>query len=478
MICNAELELHQLDAIKFLCSRKYGFLNYHTGSGKSLISIVGSFYMKSTSQADKCILVSPPAGVISISEDFIEHTDVKPVILKELEDMIRFLSSPTEYIAICGYTLATKLIAPAKGPNGTVKHVLQPTFNQLLKQNKIVCIFDEFHTLKNPKSNTTKYWSMIRKEIDFCYGVTATSYFQELEDFYHLAKFLDKDFFGTLTAFRNNYCEYIIKPVYGKAYGRPVISSYKNLDLLKINLLKIMKPYTPALDVEHVIHRTPLLSREEYIKASKGLSDTLESDKDEVKTWSARLPNLQRATNKDPNKKYLFSAFAKQYSEKGFICYCALHDTVDVVKEILDIQNIEYREISGNVSKKERVATKNWFNSSPQNKCLIITDAGGQSLNLQSVNNLICYDLPFGIGKFIQIRGRIVRQFSLHEKFYIHLLLAEDTIDEYKYSKITQLNKHYDDIFGLSIANKEAELTDFNSFMIDHLKKQKLWKKK
>ena len=67
---------------------------------------------------------------------------------------------------------------------------------------------------------------------------------------------------------------------------------------------------------------------------------------------------------------------------------------------------------------------------------MLISQAAGESLNLNGTNEIILYDLPKGPGKFNQTIGRIARCFSKFEEqersFYIHYVIVDDTLDVYK----------------------------------------------
>jgi SNF2 family DNA or RNA helicase len=61
---------------------------------------------------------------------------------------------------------------------------------------------------------------------------------------------------------------------------------------------------------------------------------------------------------------------------------------------------------------------------------LCITDAGGESLDLQAAQTVILFDLPWEHGKFEQIVGRARRIGSQHANILVLLLAAEGTLDE------------------------------------------------
>ena len=114
----------------------------------------------------------------------------------------------------------------------------------------------------------------------------------------------------------------------------------------------------------------------------------------------------------------------------------------------------------------------------PENKALIVTIAGGQSLNLQATRNIIFYNIPFGIGYFVQVMGRIVREFSMFSTCYVHFVALEDTIDQYKYDYIKMHQGDFDLIFKNKVSeNIKKKFDGFNAYILQRLRKQLLWKK-
>jgi hypothetical protein len=65
-------------------------------------------------------------------------------------------------------------------------------------------------------------------------------------------------------------------------------------------------------------------------------------------------------------------------------------------------------------------------------RVLIISDAGAQSINLQSTDSLIFYNIPAGVGRTIQALGRIARKYSEYSTFNFYFIGCEETIDQYK----------------------------------------------
>ena len=138
---------------------------------------------------------------------------------------------------------------------------------------------------------------------------------------------------------------------------------------------------------------------------------------------------------------------------------------------------IQYTEINGKVSDKKLDQNIKWFKDDPTNKVCIITDAGSASLNLQFTNELILYNMPIPVGKFIQVLGRIVRLGSKYDQFNISLILTNDTIDYYKYQYVMSYKETYSQIFSsnLQMPNSLTTLPNFNAYFLKKLRNKNLW---
>lgn len=238
-----------------------------------------------------------------------------------------------------------------------------------------------------------------------------------------------------------------------------------------------MLTYFPEKEVIFETEEAPLSDEKRYFDAAAGVFEK-DVDTGQDKQHSARLNDLQYVVNEDPNKLALLRKVATERSPEGFLIYCAFYKSVDLVKAQFEALGIKYMVISGAESTDERIVAKDWFNSNPRNKALILTRAGGQSLNLQSVNNMVFFDIPFGIGYFIQAMGRVVREFSKHDSYTITFLILKDTIDEYKYKLLSANRELFDRVFKNHMVPADEQFTSFNAMVIAQLRTDLLWRTK
>ena len=97
-------------------------------------------------------------------------------------------------------------------------------------------------------------------------------------------------------------------------------------------------------------------------------------------------------------------------------------------------------------------------------------------LNLQATPNIILFDVPFGVGNFKQIIGRVCREFSDFKEFKIYFIVARGTVDEYKAALIESNKAFFTKVFDELNLPGDVNIS-ISSYVIDELKKQLLWRR-
>jgi superfamily II DNA/RNA helicase len=106
-----------------------------------------------------------------------------------------------------------------------------------------------------------------------------------------------------------------------------------------------------------------------------------------------------------------------------------------IVAAELDARKIKYENLNGNVPSKEREALFKNFNTNPESKVFLSTDAGGVGLNLQAASLLINLDLPWNPAVLEQ---RIARIHRMGQKKNVQIinLISQDTIEHQMLDKL------------------------------------------
>lgn len=470
---DVKLQEHQQNALSFCMARSASLVSYGTGTGKSLIMISLSLDLINSMTTSKAIIVVTASSIISLEEDIEKFVD-KPEydVINNEDDLYMFLTGRKQ-LALMKYN-AIRLLkdkVSCVSIHGAVQSL----------PNGLTLCYDEVHAVKSPKSITTKSHRNLRCVSDRCYGFTATALTKDLFDLFYVVDFICPHSLGSFWSFRSRYIRF------HTWNGHMMVDGYKNLDLLELALSNIQVTYFPKKDVVFIQHPCILTKIEEYHEAAQGYLDTVEQnkydDEDEEEMYtgqkqhSVRLIDLQYVVNSDPAKKAKLADVVKEYVHQGCIIYCSYYNTIEHVKEVLDLLKIEYDQISGDRNITKRKDVKDWFNEDPSGKCLILTKAGGQSLNLQSCPCFIFMDTPQNPAVMLQAMGRIVRIGSKFDKFFINFIVCEDTIDQYKYDYMCQHKEALTILMHNEALPSSKALSGYNSYIINKLKRKYLWNK-
>ena len=361
--------------------------------------------------------------------------------------------------------------------------------------------FDEAHELKNEETIAQRHVRTYRENLKGLYLVTATPVMSSAKDLQGLFWLLNPNLLGTEDQFYETFSKYrkvcFIKRgeirrcrcgknlVYNgskfvckncgnsyepKKHIQPI--KYINQDILA----KLVQPYInsffPPRDLRYFKIYADMDDADGYnydVIAQAVLSAGEEQH-------SSRMIKLQHFLDGLQLKRTILYKLVNQLKDKGVIIYCDYHESVDVVKQTLKSLGVEIKSISGKIGKKSRKEVRNWFRQGAKNKVLIITKAGGASLNLQSTNNLIFYDIPFSVGNFIQVVGRVARFFSDFKHYNIFFPIVRDTLDEYKYNYVSSRRELIEDV----LQNKclpQGELESYNADLLQQMRRSKLWKR-
>jgi len=474
----------------FLLERDAGALFYATGSGKSVIQIMVAFAAIERGIVDKFVIVATVSSALEIKNDFKRHTDIVPFIIDSLEDVETFASDSGKSIGVVRYNKLMRAVSIEGKVLGGLSEQGNNALGKLFNGHKVGFSFDEVHTLKNPKASVTAFYRLLRGHMTLCFGVTATGVMSNIYDLYHILNFIKPGCLGSVSKFNSLYVDRELKLL---PNGRRIweVLRLKNLEALEQATASVSLKYYPERDVEFIKIESELSNKEEYLKAAKGILEEIEKEKKAahdaykrggdseftVKAHSARLVDLQYVVNRDEGKKQAFVNYMKDYVEQGVLVFCAFHDTVDIVSGILgECKGIEFLKITGLENDVKRKEAKEWFCSCPKNKVLIISKAGGQSLNLQATSNVLFFDIPFGAGSATQVFGRVVREYSEFKSFKIAFLVTKGTVDEYKYDLLSSNKELFMKIFRNEVMPESSKLGSYNKQVINSLKRDLLWK--
>lgn len=489
---------YQLDAAKFAFKRASSILSLATGSGKTVISILEAIISLSTHKVDKVVQICTKKSKISYKNDYENLTEIELgedlTVINYSEDLIDFMQHPNIKIAVVQYE--------------TFKSIDEYLWVNLFKNHKTLVQIDEYHkckapvlelylddcnilcqhSVKKPPEIVTRLWHL-RSFITCLTGYTATPISRDINDAFWLGILAKPGLFAnnSLLQFYTNFLDfraYKIPIKKGSPFKRTVIDvlGLKNESILKSLLDSVTYYYFPPKDINFVkVNYEPLSVRVNYEKAVNGMLDIYNERKindatgvKEDKTFSARMLDIQYVLNNSEEKKQALMNTLKDTLSHGVLIYASYYETVDAIKEVLDKCRIGYQEITGKSTDRQCEKVMDWFNSNPENKVVILTAAGSQSINLQATDNFIFYDIPFTASGLIQALGRICRVGSKYNRFNCYIIYSKDTLDEYKYLYLSSNQE----VLSYLQGNNTLYVTDLkgrNTQVLRMLRKQKVW---
>lgn len=439
----------QARAVEILPS-KTGFIDADaTGLGKTYAALC-SFAVLARHNPDAHLLVLSTKSSVSswrsdISNgtlyDFLEFTVRSP----ELDT----LATIPHTISVMTYTSINKY----------------PRYlSRLLKSKYVVLVADEFHRAADPTSNIGKTTRYLRRYVRYFWGLTATPLGNKLESIYNLVEVVRPGHLGSSWhAFVKKYCFSRWETV--TRDGREVLKvlGLRKPKMLAAKLREVM--IRRDLEVPVEFHRvTVKLTPEEeerYLLAAAGEMGQLKEET--PKQFSARIPDLQLVVNNaaDSQKHYNDDYSKLSSKERKFLelAGSVLDNQEPLVvftsslwtqRRLLAVSEMHLNysrllEINGDSSENERAEISRTFKDED---LLIMSPAGGESLNLQASGHLIFYDLPFDLRQFVQAAGRVVRMNTRHKKVHLHLLESLETVDSYKSLMIFSNTRLFEEVLS------------------------------
>lgn len=497
-----EYAQHQKDAIAFQQAQPYSILAMNTGMGKTATTIGSMLVNLHQKKLDKCIFVCTKGSIGEVQNDFNKFYNYVPETLPSFDAMQNFMDGDS-HIALTRYEW--------------LKHYDPDIFLRESSKHNIGMWWDEAQKLKSASTKAHKYANALRQSCSAFHAVTATPIMTKLDDLWGVMDCVDNSVLGDFDAFCDNFYERRLVPhpkVRKRRKTCPVCHSrltyqdgwdycfnpccqaiqtpngflpyrvkiksiwelveYKNIEQLSKIMQNHMFCHYPEQDIRYHMHNYEL-DADDWKQYKAIAKDTIANLDNDETPFATRLLHLQYLVNKSLAKRQKLYQLANTIKERGFVLYIQYYESLAQVQEVLSyIPELQVRTYTGNDSDDDRDNNKKWFQSDPKNKCLIISRAGGASLNLQVTNQLIFYDLADGFGQMSQISGRVTRLFSSYKTFHIHFILSEHTIDQYKYMCFLM----YDSIIRALLNNKMIALEkpiNYNNDMKAQMRKDWCW---
>jgi superfamily II DNA or RNA helicase len=415
---------YQLDGIAFVASEGRAVLADDMGLGKTIQGVGAAEFLAREAEVRK-VLVVCPASLKSQWRSEIHRfcdRDVQLIGGRTAERSEQYDNSC--FFTVCNYEQVLRDIMAIE------------------RVNWDLIILDEGQRIKNWQSKTAAIIKSLRSR--FALVLSGTPLENRLDELYSVVQFIDDRRLGPGFRFFNQHRMVDEK---GKVLG------YKNLAQLRETLKPILlrrtresvslelPPRTMEIlritptDEQLVIHRThmqivsaivrkPFISEMDLLRLQCALlmcrmaaDSTFLVDK-QPPGYSTKLEYLDdllgRLFEEDHRKVILFSEWTTM---------------LDLIEPMLKKRRLDFVRLDGSVPQKQRPELVHKFQTDPDCRLFLTTNAGSTGLNLQAANTVINVDLPWNPAVLEQ---RIARAHRMGQKqpVQVFVLVTENTLEE------------------------------------------------
>ncbi len=423
-LLKTELLPYQLDGIAFAVGAGRTVLADDMGLGKTIQGVGVAELLASQAGIRKVLVICP--------------TSLKSQWRSEIE---RFSSRS------CQLVLGSQAERPAQYDNDAFFTVCnyEQVLRDLLAVERVnwdLIILDEGQRIKNWEAKTANVVKRLKSP--FALVLSGTPLENRIDELYSVVQFVDDRRLGPAFRFFNRHR---VADEKGKVLG------YKNLDQLRQHLAPILLRRTREQVLTQLPDRTTEIVRIEptdeqltiHAAQMKIVASIVRksfiSEMDLLRLRQALLMCRMAA-----NSTYLCNKQEPSYSsklerleeilEQSFaengrkaILFSEWTTMLGLVEKILSRLKLKYVRLDGSVPQRQRQQLVNEFQTHPDCRLFIATNAGSTGLNLQAANTVINCDLPWNPAILEQ---RIARAHRMGQKQPVHafLLVTEQTLEE------------------------------------------------
>lgn len=429
------------------------FVVHNSGKSRATIEIIRRRYA-AHSRVRRTLILAPIIVCQNWKDEFRMYSKVSQKDIVVLTKAGRMREK--ELIAALGDDLAANKIIITNYEAMQMEGV----YSMLTHWSPEILVCDESQRLKNAQGKRAKLVTAIADLAEHTYILTGTPILNSPMDIFQQFRILDggntfgKNFYN----FRANYFADLNEKWKGKQsyYPKwePIVAKFPLLQE-KISAIALRVLKKDCLDLPPLVRQTVAveLSPEQKKSYNEMKEDFLTFV--QSKSGEPRAVVAQLAITKALRLQQIISGFAKDESgvihrvqcprlaaledlletitpTAKVIVWCTFKENYEMVKEICAKLKLQWREITGDVSNKDRLTGMDEFRKDESVKVMIANQAAaGVGLNLVEASYAIYYSKNFSLEQDLQSEARNYRGGSeIHSKVTRIDLVARGTIDE------------------------------------------------
>jgi len=458
-LIKADLFPYQKEGVEFALFRKTAIIADEMGLGKTLQAIITAIQKKAVFGFRKTLVVCPASLKEQWKKEIEKFTDEKALVIEGLpEEREKQYKDEEHFFFIINYeTILRDRLA-------------------LNKSDFDFLILDEAQRIKNYETKTAS--SVSKLLVKHVLVITGTPIENRLIDIFSLVSAINPQFFGPLWEFSYQHC--LFDPIkLNKINGYFDLQKLnKRLDkiLIRREKRKVLEQLPNVQQFNIPVKLSPLQAdyHSGYARGiasiiSKKFMTPYDLQKLQLLLASMRMVCdstylIDEETNESPKleelKYMLLEKLDVANSDKKIIIFSEWIKVHKLIGQVLRENNIGFAELNGSVPVKLRGELIRKFETNPQVKIFLSTEAGGSGLNLQVADTLINFELPWNPAKKNQRIGRIDRLGQKSNKLTIFNFITKNSIEEQIASGLLVKQNLFD---GVLDSSSTTNFVDFST---------------
>jgi SNF2 family DNA or RNA helicase len=458
-IIKADLYPYQKQGVEFALFRKNAIIADEMGLGKTIQAITTAILKKQIFGFTKTLVVCPASLKEQWKKEIEKFSDEKALVVQGFPD-----ERAEQYKqADCFFFIVN----------------YETVLRDQLAINRAgidFLILDEAQRAKNYETKTAS--SLKRLKAKHKLAITGTPIENRLIDIFSVMGILDPQFFGPLWEFSYQHC--LFDP---DRHNK--INGYYNLQKLNKKLEKVLLRREKRKVIDQLPHLQQLtitvdlspLQADYHAAYAKGLASILRKkfltpyDMQKMQLLLANMRMvcdstylIDEETNESPKLEELEHILIEKLDVPNrntkIIIFSEWVKVHKLIGKILRDNNIGFVELSGKIPVKSRGELIRKFETNPQYKIFLSTEAGGSGLNLQVADTLINFELPWNPAKKNQRIGRIDRIGQKSNKLTIYNFITRNSIEQKIASGLLVKQSLFDGVLG---DNANTNFVDFST---------------
>ncbi len=455
----ADLYPYQKEGIQFALFRKVAIIADEMGLGKTIQAIGTAILKKEILGFSRTLIVCPASLKEQWKSEIEKFTEEKAILVTgNPEERERQYKDDNSFFFIVNYETVLR------------------DHQALNRAGFDILILDEAQRAKNFETLTAS--SLKRLDVKHKVVITGTPIENRLIDIFSIMSILDPEFFGPLWEFSYQHC--LFDP------EKPnKINGYYNLQKLNKKLeevlirrekRRVMSQLPNIRQITIPVNLSPMQA-EFHASYAKGLAKIIRKKfltPYDLQKLQLLLANMRMvcdstfliddSTNESPKmeelKYVLFEKMGIQHKDVKIIIFSEWVKVHQLIGKMLRENKVGFVELNGKVPVKMRGELIHKFESNPEYKVFLSTEAGGTGLNLQIADTIINFELPWNPAKKNQRTGRIDRIGQKSDILTIYSFITRNSIEEQIASGLLVKQSLFDGVLG---DNKSTNFVDFST---------------